>query len=104
MDEYEKLEKELQRQYEIYLGRFRNIEYLEHELDLYHQVHAQKQRARHICRAEQKGGRRSPLRRHAELKGADPFSGRALVCVCVFNLWLWCVVWGVVLIILWCVV
>lgn len=38
MDEYEKLEKELQRQYEIYLARFRNIEYLEHELDLYHTV------------------------------------------------------------------
>jgi hypothetical protein len=45
MDEYEKLEKELQRQYEIYLGRFRNIEYLEHELDLYHQVQPQTQRA-----------------------------------------------------------
>ena len=38
MDEYEKLEKELQRQYEVYLSRFRNIEYLEHELDLYHIV------------------------------------------------------------------
>lgn len=38
MDEYEKLEKELQRQYEVYLARYRNIDYLEHELDLYHQV------------------------------------------------------------------
>jgi hypothetical protein len=38
MDEYEKLEKELQRQYEVYLGRFRNLDYLQHELDLYHQV------------------------------------------------------------------
>jgi hypothetical protein len=38
MDEYEKLEKELERHYEVYLARFRNIDFLEHELDLYHQV------------------------------------------------------------------
>ena len=36
MDEYENLEKELERQYEIYVCKFRNIDYLEHELDLYH--------------------------------------------------------------------
>lgn len=38
MDEYESLEKQLAEQYAIYLERFRNLDYLEHELDLYHQV------------------------------------------------------------------
>mmetsp|Transcript_35941 Transcript_35941/g.65992 ORF Transcript_35941/g.65992 Transcript_35941/m.65992 type:complete len:442 (-) Transcript_35941:82-1407(-) len=33
MDEYEKLEQELERYYEQYVGRFRNLDYLEHELD-----------------------------------------------------------------------
>lgn len=33
MDEYEKLEKELERLYDQYLERFRNLDYLEHELD-----------------------------------------------------------------------
>lgn len=32
MDEYEKLEGDLQKQYEVYLERFRNLDYLEHEL------------------------------------------------------------------------
>jgi clusterin-associated protein 1 len=36
MDEYEKLEKDLVRHYDGYLERFRNLEYLEHELDVYH--------------------------------------------------------------------
>merc|ERR1719321_621696 len=34
MDEYEKLEGELERYYEQYVGRFRNLDYLEHELDV----------------------------------------------------------------------
>ncbi|GMI21954.1 hypothetical protein TrRE_jg10896 [Triparma retinervis] len=33
MDEYEKLERELQKQYEVYLEKFRNLDYLEHELN-----------------------------------------------------------------------
>ena len=33
MDEYEKLERELQKQYEVYLEKFRNLGYLEHELN-----------------------------------------------------------------------
>lgn len=33
MDEYEKLEKELVEEYEVYLERFRNLDFLEHELD-----------------------------------------------------------------------
>jgi clusterin-associated protein 1 len=35
MDEYEKFERELIGQYGIYLERFRNLDYLEHELDVY---------------------------------------------------------------------
>jgi clusterin-associated protein 1 len=38
MDEYEKLERELERQYEIYLERYRNLDFLEHEMDLYRQA------------------------------------------------------------------
>jgi clusterin-associated protein 1 len=34
MDEYDKLERELERLYDQYLERFRNLDYLEHELDL----------------------------------------------------------------------
>eukprot|EP00928_Gymnodinium_smaydae_P098832 TRINITY_DN927_c0_g1_i1.p1 TRINITY_DN927_c0_g1~~TRINITY_DN927_c0_g1_i1.p1 ORF type:complete len:423 (+),score=116.39 TRINITY_DN927_c0_g1_i1:133-1401(+) len=34
MDEYEKLEQELERYYEQYVGRFRNLDYLEYELDM----------------------------------------------------------------------
>ncbi|KAG7400387.1 Clusterin-associated protein 1 [Phytophthora boehmeriae] len=34
MDEYEKLEKELERQYAVYCERFRNLDYLQRELDL----------------------------------------------------------------------
>ncbi|CAK9094756.1 unnamed protein product [Durusdinium trenchii] len=33
MDEYEQLEQELERFYEQYVGRFRNLDYLEHEID-----------------------------------------------------------------------
>merc|ERR1712084_15413 len=33
-DEYEQLEQELERYYEQYVGRFRNLDYLEHSLDM----------------------------------------------------------------------
>ena len=36
MDEYEKLEKDLVKHYEGYLERFRNLDFLESELDSYH--------------------------------------------------------------------
>lgn len=42
MDEYEKLEVELQKQYTAYLERFRNLEYLENELE---QIHRSEQDA-----------------------------------------------------------
>nr|XP_033770448.1 clusterin-associated protein 1 isoform X2 [Geotrypetes seraphini] len=38
MDEYEKIEEELQKQYEIYLEKFRNLCYLEQQLDDYHRT------------------------------------------------------------------
>lgn len=44
MDEYEKLEKELERQYAIYCERFRNLDYLQRELDL-HNARERKQLA-----------------------------------------------------------
>jgi clusterin-associated protein 1 len=34
--EKEKLEKELERHYEIYMEKYRNLDYLEHELEKYH--------------------------------------------------------------------
>jgi hypothetical protein len=38
MDEYEKLERELAEEYEVYVTRFRNLHFLEHELDEYNKV------------------------------------------------------------------
>ena len=38
MDEYERLEQELERYYALYLDKFRNLDYLEHQLDLYNQA------------------------------------------------------------------
>lgn len=35
MDEYERLEKELEKQYEIYLTKFRCLTYLEQQLEEY---------------------------------------------------------------------
>lgn len=35
MDEYERHEQELERLYQIYLEKFRNLDYLEHQMDLY---------------------------------------------------------------------
>merc|ERR1719326_2186507 len=34
MDEYEQLEQQFERYYEQYVGRFRNLDYLEHSLDM----------------------------------------------------------------------
>lgn len=35
MDEYLRLEKELERVYQIYLEKFRNLDYLENQMDRY---------------------------------------------------------------------
>ena len=42
MDEVEKLEKELQRHYDVYIEKFRNLDYLEHELGKYHKIEEEK--------------------------------------------------------------
>lgn len=42
MDEYERLEKDLVKHYEGYLERFRNLDFLESELDLYHKSEQEK--------------------------------------------------------------
>ena len=36
MEETERLEQEIQRQYELYIERHRNLDYLEHELEKFH--------------------------------------------------------------------
>jgi len=35
MDEYEKLETELEKFYQIYIDKFRNLDFLENQLDIY---------------------------------------------------------------------
>ena len=41
-EEYERLESELERFYGIYVEKFTNIDYLEHELDMYNLKEAQR--------------------------------------------------------------
>lgn len=38
MDEYEKIEEELQKQYDVYLEKFRNLAYLEQQLEDHHRM------------------------------------------------------------------
>lgn len=38
MDEYEKIEEDLQKQYDIYVEKFRNLCFLESQLDEYHRL------------------------------------------------------------------
>lgn len=42
MDEYEALEQELSAEYEVYLERFRNLDFLEHELDKHNTAEKEK--------------------------------------------------------------
>jgi len=42
MDEFEKLEKELEKYYTVYIEKFRNVEYLEHQLEQYNQAEQEK--------------------------------------------------------------
>ena len=42
MDEYERLERELEKIYEEYIEKFRNLDYLEHELDVYNMMENEK--------------------------------------------------------------
>lgn len=38
MDEYEKIEEDLQKQYDIYVEKFRNLCFLESQLDEHHRL------------------------------------------------------------------
>merc|ERR1711907_922331 len=42
MDEYEQHEQELEKYYDQYVGRFRNLDYLEHELDRFNKDEEEK--------------------------------------------------------------
>jgi clusterin-associated protein 1 len=42
MDEYERLEKELEKLYNEYIEKFRNLDYLEHQLDVYNKQEEEK--------------------------------------------------------------
>lgn len=42
MDEYEKLEQELEKFYQIYIDKFRNLDYLENQIDVYNQKEQEK--------------------------------------------------------------
>ncbi|GMH84498.1 hypothetical protein TL16_g09944 [Triparma laevis f. inornata] len=63
MDEYEKLERDLQKQYEVYLERFRNLDYLEHELDSLNKAEEEK-----AAEADRRMKRMQRILREEELK------------------------------------
>jgi clusterin-associated protein 1 len=42
MDEYDRLEAELERLYQIYVEKYRNMDYLEHQLDDYNHIEEDK--------------------------------------------------------------
>jgi clusterin-associated protein 1 len=44
MDEYEKLEQEIERYYNQYIEKFRNLDYLENQLDIYNQKEIEKKK------------------------------------------------------------
>lgn len=49
MDEYEKIEEELQKQYSSYLEKFRNLTYLEQQLDDHHRIEQERFEVREFC-------------------------------------------------------
>ena len=48
MDEYERLEGELQKQYEVYVEKHCNLSYLEHQLDFVNQAEYHKNEVREV--------------------------------------------------------
>lgn len=44
MDEYEKLEQEIEKYYNMYIEKFRNLDYLEHQLDTYNKKEMEKRK------------------------------------------------------------
>ena len=49
LDEYEKLEVELSKQYEMYMERHRNLCYLEHQLEEYNKVEQDRMEVHYIA-------------------------------------------------------
>ena len=64
MDEVDKLEKELQRYYEIYIDKYRNLDYLERELEKYNR-HEEEKKLEHERRLKKM--REKLLREEVEL-------------------------------------
>lgn len=44
MDEYEELEQEIEKYYNMYIEKFRNLDYLEHQLDTYNKKEIEKRK------------------------------------------------------------
>lgn len=53
MDEYEKIEEDLQKHYETYVEKFRNLSFLESQLNEYHRLEQERFEVREytICKA-----------------------------------------------------
>lgn len=47
MDEYERLEEELQRLYALYVDKFRNLDFIEKELDTYTLIEEREEKKLH---------------------------------------------------------
>ena len=78
MDEYESLEVELQKQYEVYLERFRNLDFLEHEMDKYNQKEKDEMDERNrALKRMQKRLREEELRILRGEQEVDDFAGEA---------------------------
>jgi len=75
MDEFDRLEEELERFYEQYVGRFRNLDYLEHELDSLNRE--EKERIEENERALKKMQKRLREEEWALLRGEDDDKRRA---------------------------
>merc|ERR1712136_598618 len=74
MDEFDRLEEELERFYEQYVGRFRNLDYLEHELDSLNRE--EKERMEENERALKKLQKRLREEEWALLRGEDDEKSR----------------------------
>uniref|UniRef100_A0A673UQ40 Clusterin associated protein 1 n=1 Tax=Suricata suricatta TaxID=37032 RepID=A0A673UQ40_SURSU len=83
MDEYEKIEEELQKQYDVYLEKFRNLAYLEQQLEDHHRMEQERfEEAENTLRLMQnklkeeekrllKSGRRPSKRIVGTMRGGD---------------------------------
>jgi clusterin-associated protein 1 len=78
MDEYERLEGELAEEYEVYLVKFRNLDFLEHEVDVHNRKEKEKmEAASRALKRLQKKLREEEFRMFI----GDQVGARARVCV-----------------------